>query len=78
MATQPDVFGAKAEGGPKRRADLQLRVVEHNVLTVAKYYTRISMDRLAELLALPADQVGWGAGGAAALFVAVARICWCR
>jgi hypothetical protein len=34
MAGQPDVFGDKAEGGAKRRADLQLRVVEHNVLTV--------------------------------------------
>jgi hypothetical protein len=34
--------------------------VEHNVLTVAKYYTRISMARLAELLDLSADKVGDG------------------
>ncbi|GBF93932.1 26S proteasome non-ATPase regulatory subunit 12-like [Raphidocelis subcapitata] len=56
MTAAPDVFGAAAEGGPKRRADLQLRVVEHNVLTVAKYYTRISMARLAELLDLTQDK----------------------
>lgn len=57
MAAAPEVFGDTAEGGAKRREDLQLRVVEHNVLTVAKYYTRISMARLAELLALPVDKV---------------------
>lgn len=62
MKAQPDVFGAAAEGGAKRRADLQLRVVEHNVLTVAKYYTRISMARLAELLDLPQDKVGRARG----------------
>jgi 26S proteasome regulatory subunit N5 len=51
----PDVFGASADGGPKRRADLQLRVVEHNALTVAKYYTRVTTARLAELLDLTPD-----------------------
>ncbi|KIZ02997.1 26S proteasome non-ATPase regulatory subunit 12 [Monoraphidium neglectum] len=56
MAAEADVFGDAAEGGAKRREDLQLRVVEHNVLTVAKYYTRISMARLAELLDLSADK----------------------
>lgn len=56
MAAQADVFGDAAEGGPKRREDLQLRAVEHNVLTVAKYYTRISMARLAELLDLSPDK----------------------
>lgn len=56
MAAQEDVFGDAAEGGAKRRADLQLRVVEHNVLTVAKYYTRISTARLSELLDLPLDK----------------------
>lgn len=117
MAAQAAIFGSASEGGAKRRADLQLRIVEHNVLTVrapchglrpvalpraawcgrraggafvvagsprsgdrlgqppsprqaveplvplpspgqiAKYYTRITMARLAELLDLPADQV---------------------
>lgn len=37
--------------------DLKLRVIEHNVLVVAKYYTRITTARLAELLDLTPDQV---------------------
>lgn len=40
------------EYGAKRLADLKLRVIEHNVLVVSKYYTRISLTRLAELLNL--------------------------
>lgn len=38
--------------GDKRYAELHKRVVEHNIRTVAKYYTRISMARLAQLLDL--------------------------
>lgn len=48
--TQTDVFAG--EYGPKHLADLKLRVIEHNVLVVSKYYTRISTTRLAELLDL--------------------------
>ncbi|KAI5801512.1 PCI domain-containing protein [Peziza echinospora] len=47
-----DVF---AEGNPKseqRWADFRKRVIEHNVRVVAKYYTRIKMDRLKVLLDL--------------------------
>jgi hypothetical protein len=40
------------EYGAKRLADLKLRVIEHNVLVVSKYYTRITTARLAELLDL--------------------------
>mmetsp|Transcript_22191 Transcript_22191/g.37947 ORF Transcript_22191/g.37947 Transcript_22191/m.37947 type:complete len:483 (-) Transcript_22191:265-1713(-) len=50
IAAQPDVFS-----DPKRLEDLKLRVNEHNVMVVARYYTRISTDRLAELLDLSAD-----------------------
>jgi PCI domain len=32
----------------------RLRVTEHNILVVAKYYSRIRMERLAMLLDLPA------------------------
>lgn len=44
-----EVFG----GDAKRLADLRLRTVEHNVLVVAKYYTRVTTQRLAQLLDLP-------------------------
>ena len=29
------------------------RIVEHNIRIMAKYYTRITLTRMAELLALP-------------------------
>lgn len=37
------------------RADLKLRVVEHNLGVVAEYYARITLARLAQLLALGED-----------------------
>jgi 26S proteasome regulatory subunit N5 len=55
MDAEPDVFDG--EHGARHRAALQLRVVEHNVLVVARYYTRISTTRLAELLDLTPDKV---------------------
>ncbi|MCJ1308318.1 hypothetical protein MMC25_001971 [Agyrium rufum] len=36
----------------KRYTDLRKRVIEHNVRVIAKYYTRIGMQRLTELLDL--------------------------
>jgi len=49
IQAQPEVFGSNAQ----RTTDLRLRVIEHNVMVVAKYYTRIQVPRLAELLDLP-------------------------
>ncbi|XP_071960590.1 26S proteasome non-ATPase regulatory subunit 12-like [Antedon mediterranea] len=46
-----DVF-TDTEDGKKRWDDLRNRVVEHNIRIMAKYYTRINMARLAELLEL--------------------------
>jgi hypothetical protein len=44
--------------GPSAQLDaLKQRVNEHNVLVVAKYYSRISTARLAELLDLTLDKV---------------------
>ncbi|KAF8068421.1 RPN5A [Scenedesmus sp. PABB004] len=63
VAAEVDVFGGEA--GARRLADLKLRVVEHNVLTVAKYYTRITTRRLAELLDLTPDQARARARGRA-------------
>ena len=36
--------------------DLQSRVIEHNLFVVAKYYKRISLTRLSELLCLTVDE----------------------
>ncbi len=36
--------------------DLQSRVIEHNLFVVAKYYKRISLSRLSELLCLTVDE----------------------
>jgi 26S proteasome regulatory subunit N5 len=56
-----DVFdnAPNASGDEKahqRWQDLRKRVIEHNVRVVAKYYTRIGMKRLTQLLDLTADE----------------------
>lgn len=54
-----DVFDAEAGGDDKahqRWQDLRKRVIEHNVRVVAKYYTRIQMGRLTQLLDLTEDE----------------------
>jgi 26S proteasome regulatory subunit N5 len=40
----------------KRWEDLRKRVIEHNVRVIAKYYTRIQMPRLTQLLDLTEDE----------------------
>lgn len=44
------VFDRTTELGNKRWEDLKKRVVEHNIRVMEKYYTRITMKRMAELL----------------------------
>lgn len=62
LRTQPvgnsaiEVFAPTAEDGNKRWDDLKKRVVEHNIRITAKYYTRIRLERMAELLDLPEDE----------------------
>ncbi|KAL4922220.1 PCI domain-containing protein [Aspergillus aurantiobrunneus] len=56
-----DVFSLKpsqsADDQPhKRWQDLRKRVIEHNVRVVAKYYTRIQMGRLTQLLDLNEEE----------------------
>lgn len=56
-----DVFDAQSgqssdEKAHQRWEDLRKRVIEHNVRVVAKYYTRIRMNRLTELLDLTEDE----------------------
>lgn len=56
-----DIFdaqvGQSSDGKAHQRwQDLRKRVIEHNVRVVAKYYTRIHMKRLTELLDLAEDE----------------------
>lgn len=46
-----DVFTV-SEDGNKRWGNLKIRVVEHNIRTMAKYYTQIRLSRMAQLLDL--------------------------
>ncbi|KAI8816241.1 uncharacterized protein EV422DRAFT_299764 [Fimicolochytrium jonesii] len=46
------VFDLKTEDGQKRYKDLHKRVIEHNIRVVAKYYDRITVKRLTQLLDL--------------------------
>ncbi|KAI8853129.1 hypothetical protein BC829DRAFT_424720 [Chytridium lagenaria] len=46
-------FDVSTEGGVARLKVLHQRIIEHNIRVIAKYYTRISMKRLTELLDLP-------------------------
>ncbi len=42
--------------GQKRWKDLRNRVVEHNIRIMAKYYTRVTLTRMSELLSLSPDE----------------------
>lgn len=55
IAAEESIFGGEA--GQKRQQDLRLRVIEHNVLVIAKYYARISVARLSTLLDLTPEEV---------------------
>ncbi|XP_042021394.1 26S proteasome non-ATPase regulatory subunit 12 homolog A-like [Salvia splendens] len=42
--------------GEKAAEDLKLRVIEHNILVISKYYSRITLKRLADLLCLTVQE----------------------
>ncbi|XP_022742665.1 26S proteasome non-ATPase regulatory subunit 12 homolog A [Durio zibethinus] len=42
--------------GDKAAEDLRQRIIEHNILVVSKYYSRIALKRLAELLCLTVQE----------------------
>jgi len=50
------VFQEKTEEGRKRWDDLKNRVVEHNIRIMAKYYTRVTLKRMSELLDLKVEE----------------------
>lgn len=59
--TDTDVFDAEQDDSDdpkafKRWQDFRKRVIEHNVRVVAKYYTRIQIPRLTQLLDLSEDE----------------------
>lgn len=54
LAGEGELFGG--ERGATRRADLALRVTEHNVHVVSRYYARVSLARLAQLLCSSVDE----------------------
>jgi len=51
---ETELFGGDA--GVKRVNDLKLRVIEHNMLVIAAYYSRMSLSRLSELLCLTPEE----------------------
>lgn len=53
IENQKDIFGA---GGDERRKAWRLRVVEHNIYTISKFYSKISIQRLAEILELSPNE----------------------
>ena len=55
LDAEASVFGG--ESGQKRCDDLRLRVIEHNILVISAYYSRITVARLAQLLDLPTAEV---------------------
>ncbi|CAD6886543.1 unnamed protein product [Tilletia controversa] len=56
MLRATPVFAQSDAGGEKRWEELHKRVVEHNIRVVSKYYTRITLPRLSQLLDLPQPQ----------------------
>lgn len=42
--------------GDKAAEDLRLRIIEHNILVVSKYYSRITLKRIAQLLCLSIEE----------------------
>jgi len=51
-----DVFSSNTEKGNKRWADLKNRVAEHNVRVMAKYYSRIKVLRMSQLLDMSLEE----------------------
>ena len=63
-----DVFAVSTEQGKARLEALQTRVTEHNVLSASRFYSRITLARLARLLGF------FGANGAGEAEAHVARM----
>jgi len=51
-----EVFQPSVKSGEKRWKDFKSRIVEHNIRMMAKYYKRIRLDRMSQLLNLSTDE----------------------
>lgn len=51
-----DVFQFNTEDGEKRWKNFKSRIVEHNIRIMAKYYSRIRLQRMSQLLNLSSDE----------------------
>ncbi|KAJ3670476.1 hypothetical protein LUZ60_010800 [Juncus effusus] len=49
-------FENEKDLGEKAAQDLKLRIIEHNILVVSKYYSRITLKRISELLCLSLEE----------------------
>ncbi|XP_065335294.1 26S proteasome non-ATPase regulatory subunit 12 [Cloeon dipterum] len=56
LIAPPDIFDPTTPKGQSRWKDLRSRVVEHNIRIMAKYYTKISLTRMAELMDLTIEE----------------------
>lgn len=56
LLRQADVFLRNTTDGDKRWKDFKSRIVEHNIRIMAKYYSRIRLERMSQLLNLSADE----------------------
>jgi 26S proteasome regulatory subunit N5 len=67
LDAMPEVFGSKdttmigtssetSTKGASARSDLRLRVIQHNLYTISIYYSRISLERLGQMLDLSAEE----------------------
>jgi 26S proteasome regulatory subunit N5 len=54
IESQRDIFGAQEEDGCRQA--WRLRVIEHNIYTISKFYSKISLNRLADILELSQDE----------------------
>nr|XP_018902865.1 PREDICTED: 26S proteasome non-ATPase regulatory subunit 12 [Bemisia tabaci] len=54
--SKPTSVFDSSEEGQKRWKDLKIRVAEHNIRIMAKYYTRITLKRMSELLDLSIEE----------------------
>lgn len=51
-----DVFQPNTDDGENRWKDFKSRIVEHNIRIMAKYYSRITLQRMSQLLNLSSDE----------------------
>lgn len=54
IESQGDIFGTKDDNACRQA--WRLRVIEHNIYTISKFYSKITLNRLAQILELSQDE----------------------